>query len=176
MRYNSKTLPESIRRCMPQEQRAELNQLTIGEVDAAIAEQSERELQNQIYVWLTQHKGIDPRTICHPVFGKRTQLVPGWPDFHFCYKGRAVYIECKTSTGKLTHEQVDVLASLERNMGVVRVVTSLQEVRELLEEIENPHESNILESCDLCGDPKPKDELQFTGTQILCRKHREESK
>ena len=59
----------------------------------------------------------------------------GMPDIVFCLNGRFVAFEVKTPTGKLTKLQESTLARIRKANGNAYKVTSLQEVKEILQKL-----------------------------------------
>ena len=53
----------------------------------------------------------------------------GWPDLTFCVVGRPFAIELKTATGQLSQDQRQVLAAMEANGWLVRIVRSFDDFR-----------------------------------------------
>lgn len=60
----------------------------------------------------------------------------GFPDLLVCYKGIFVGLEIKTPEGSPTKQQVKVLADISMAGGVGKLVTSVEDVRDILEIIE----------------------------------------
>jgi len=52
----------------------------------------------------------------------------GLPDIHGCIKGRAVYVEVKTGTGKLSPEQLRERARIEQAGGIYIEARSVDDV------------------------------------------------
>ena len=90
-------------------------------------EMAERELQRLC------ERELSRRRIAYLHLSFRARERAGWPDLTFCLHGRFVAVELKTITGKLTPEQVGVMADLERNGALTRIVRSFEDFRELLE-------------------------------------------
>jgi len=67
----------------------------------------------------------------HLSFRAREKI--GWPDLTFCLHGRFVAVELKTARGTVSKEQVAILADLERNGALTRVIRSFEDFRDLLE-------------------------------------------
>jgi len=59
----------------------------------------------------------------------------GLPDIICCYRGRFIAFEVKTDTGKLTKLQEATLQKINDAKGYAYKVTSLQEVKEILENL-----------------------------------------
>ena len=56
----------------------------------------------------------------------------GLPDIICCYRGRFMGLEVKTQTGKLTKLQETTLQRIQEAKGYAYKVTSLQEVKEII--------------------------------------------
>ena len=61
--------------------------------------------------------------------------VAGLPDIICCYRGRFVAFEVKTETGKLTKLQENTIAKINAAKGYAFKVTSVNEIKEILENI-----------------------------------------
>lgn len=59
----------------------------------------------------------------------------GIPDLIVCYKGKFIAFECKRPGGKPTLLQKITISKIKRASGIVRIVTSLEEVIEVIESI-----------------------------------------
>ena len=59
----------------------------------------------------------------------------GLPDIICCYRGRFIAFEVKTDTGKLTTLQESTLRKINAAKGHAYKVTTLQEVKEILENL-----------------------------------------
>jgi Holliday junction resolvase len=59
----------------------------------------------------------------------------GIPDIIVCYKGRFLALEVKTTSGKLTRLQESTLTKINAAKGYACKVTSLQEVKEIVENL-----------------------------------------
>ena len=60
----------------------------------------------------------------------------GIPDIICCYRGRFVVFEVKTPTGKLTKLQETTLQRIRNAMGQAFKVTSVDEVKEILQSLD----------------------------------------
>jgi hypothetical protein len=133
------TIPEHIRRLMPDQQRRELGKaaMTIPEIEAKNAAKLERELQEGIAGYLR---------LKQVVFGqsrmdRRSSYTVGWPDFAFVVNGRACFLEVKRPGEKPTKEQQEIMAGLEQAGAFVRVVHSVAAAIEAYKEVsEAPYE------------------------------------
>ena len=63
----------------------------------------------------------------------------GIPDIICCYCGRFVVFEVKTETGKLTKLQEVTIRRIKEAKGQAFKVTSVEEVKQILEHMEVPH-------------------------------------
>ena len=63
----------------------------------------------------------------------------GIPDIICCYCGRFVAFEVKTETGKLTKLQESTIRKIKEAKGQAFKVTSVEEVKQILEHMEVPH-------------------------------------
>ena len=61
----------------------------------------------------------------------------GIPDIIVCYNGKFVAFEVKTETGKLTMLQESTLRKINAAKGNAYKVTSLQEVKEIIKNLED---------------------------------------
>lgn len=59
----------------------------------------------------------------------------GLPDIIICYKGKFIAFECKRPGGKPTLLQKITISKIERANGIVKIVSSLEEVKEIIENI-----------------------------------------
>lgn len=59
----------------------------------------------------------------------------GIPDLIVCYKGKFIAFECKRPGGKPTLLQKITMNKIEKAKGIARIVTSVEEVREVIERI-----------------------------------------
>lgn len=118
MRYDSKTLPENIRKCMPAELRKEMKVPTIEETQEKAARGEELKLHRDFENWclLNQVPYVHSRT------DKKSTIASGWPDFTILYDGRGCCIEFKATGGCLSNDQKEVIPKLKRK-GVPTLVT-----------------------------------------------------
>lgn len=81
----------------------------------------------------------------------------GRPDLELCWKGRLIFIEVKVAGGKLSPAQEVAHCNLERAGMDVRVVRSLEEFGEILEELRNDNSNQRITGecstpgCRWCG-------------------------
>jgi hypothetical protein len=60
---------------------------------------------------------------------------PGGSDFVGTYRGRALYVEIKTPTGRQSPEQKQFQQKVERHGAMYRIVRSVDDARALLSEL-----------------------------------------
>ena len=60
---------------------------------------------------------------------------PGIPDIIVCYKGKFIAFECKRPGGKPTLLQKITLNKIEKAKGIAKIVTSVEQVKEVIEKI-----------------------------------------
>ena len=126
-------LPDNILRLMSPAQRRSLGQMTADEAQAKYLAGQEREFQNHVRAYLNCRE-IE---FINPPMNRKSQIPPGWPDFTFCYRGRAVAIETKTIAGKLSPEQRSQHSKMERNGWIISVPRSIPEISELFAHIDS---------------------------------------
>ena len=59
----------------------------------------------------------------------------GIPDIIICYKGKFIAFECKRPGGKPTILQKITINKIEKAKGIVKIVTSVDQVKEVIEQI-----------------------------------------
>jgi hypothetical protein len=92
----------------------------------------ERKLQGEIANYLHLH-----RIYCRSDrMDKKTRGKKGEPDFTVCYRGIFLGIECKTDVGKMSGEQVKVMADIIRSGGCFLMAKSLSDVQGMLRKID----------------------------------------
>lgn len=103
-------LPENVLQKMSPEDRAMLGRagMTAEEASAKSEARSERQSQRTFSSWLSLREiyFITPRS------DKKSTIKPGHPDFTIFARGRVLFIEMKTSTGRLSDEQSQCVAEL----------------------------------------------------------------
>jgi hypothetical protein len=68
----------------------------------------------------------------------------GLPDIICCYRGRFVAFEVKTPDGKLSKLQEITIAKIRKAKGQAYKVTSVEEVRQILESLEvHPYDDSM---------------------------------
>lgn len=85
--------------------------------------QAEKEMHDQFSAWLR----INEIEAAHGAFGRKTGFTPGWPDYSFAVDGKAVAVEFKTESGKLTEEQQKMFPRMESNGWKICIARSLVE-------------------------------------------------
>jgi len=114
---------------LPKSERAALGIESDEELNARVARDGERELQRQCEN-LLRLRGIP---FIH--LSARAREKAGWPDLSFPLppSGRFVAVELKRPGGKLSGEQVRILADLEATGAVVRTCRTFAEFRAVLD-------------------------------------------
>lgn len=127
-------IPESLLRLMSPAERRKLGKSgrTMAEIEAEQIADSESELQSQLKNLLALREIV----VCSPKFGKRTGILPGWPDLTFAYRGVPCAWEAKHAKGQLEEKQVEVRAQMQANGWRYAVIRSVAEAREFLQSIE----------------------------------------
>ena len=118
-------IPDHIKKLMPDYQAPKPID---AQVESSADVQSEKKLQELIAGYLRQN---NIPFVC-PVFGKKTKITLGWPDFTFPFNGKFFGVECKVGANHPTPEQTRCLAAIELNGGIAVVVRSFEEFRRLL--------------------------------------------
>lgn len=89
-------------------------------------------LQSDIANYLRLHQieyiKPDPR--------KKSPLPPGWPDFTFAYRERAIGIEAKSSVGKLGPDQIQQHERMRKNGWLIVVARSVADVQAALRRVD----------------------------------------
>ncbi len=130
MRFSSNSIPDHILKLMPKEDRpAGVIGMTRTEINEVQETKSEKELQNLIQNYL----GLRGIFAGRQRMDKRSNLVIGWPDVFFSYKGIPIALECKVGAGKQTQEQKEAQVKMEANGWRYFEVRSLQEVKIILD-------------------------------------------
>jgi hypothetical protein len=65
---------------------------------------------------------------------------PGGSDLIGLYRGRALFVEIKTPTGRQSPEQRQFQQCVERHGGIYRILRSVDEARTFLEELRRGHD------------------------------------
>ena len=94
---------------------------------------AEKELQRQITTYLREHRGL---VVGVQRMDKPTTMPVGWPDMVFVFCGVPVALEVKTSFGRLSPEQIEMAQRMVHDGWRWQLVSSLEEVRKMLDEIE----------------------------------------
>lgn len=127
---DSTLLPQHLVNIMDKKDRAALGKKgrTTEEIDAKILFKRETEFQGQIRNLLNQN-GIE---FINPPMNKKSGLPIGWPDFTCCINGHAVGIEAKIPGEKPRPTQDLCHEKMKKNGWKIHVVTSLDQVREII--------------------------------------------
>jgi hypothetical protein len=129
MRFNPKSLPDSVRRCMPKEERTTKELMTQAEADEVFDARSHRKLQELVVEYLKM-KGV--RYIEAPAFGKKTRLNKGAPDVRFVFKGVPFAFEFKVGADKQSDAQKEVQQLMDADGWTYLVIRDLDQVRAVL--------------------------------------------
>lgn len=131
---NPRILPEHCLKLIAKEHREPLGKAgrTMAEITAENEVKEEREIQIEIAKYLRLHE-ID---FIRPAMFKKSTLPPGWPDFTFAYRGEPIGAEAKTSTGKLSADQVARHEAMARNGWRMVIVRGIADVQALLRAID----------------------------------------
>lgn len=123
-------LPDNVLRRLDPSVRKSLGKagVTAQEAQDKLGEKLERDLQRQIASMLTLH-GIE---FCSPRMDRRTRIKKSWPDFTFAVNGMACAFEAKRPGEKATQDQSEMHDRMRKNGWRVVVVTSVEQVRNLL--------------------------------------------
>jgi hypothetical protein len=126
-------IPDNILKCMSADDRARLGKagVTADEAQRKYADGEEKELQKHVGQLLTQ-RGVT--CFLNPPMHKRSQLPEGWPDFTFCWQGRACAVECKTEKGIVKQEQWETLDTMNLEGWRVAVVRSMNGMKHFLDD------------------------------------------
>lgn len=137
-RYQSETLPESIRKCLPKEEKQKLGKagLTMAEITAKADRTEESDMHRQFSDWLRLHS-IE---FGHARFDKKSHYTLGWPDYTLAVKGSTGFlnpigIEFKTALGVLSDDQLKCIARMQDNGWKVRVARSVEEAIRFVKEL-----------------------------------------
>src|ERR1051326_2829684 len=124
---------------MSPKERAKLGKAgrTMDEIQTQQAAKTQSELQNQLRSLLALREIVS----CTPIYGKRTGILPGWPDITFAYCGVPCAWEVKIGKNDLQDVQVRVRAQMEANGWRYAVVRSVEEGRSFLEQIRITHDT-----------------------------------
>ena len=94
---------------------------------------SEKELQKQLSNLLR----LKEITFLSPIYGKKTRVVIGWPDYTFAINGRACAWEVKTGYNQTTEEQDFMLAKLAKEGWRTAIIRSVEQAFEFLNQTDN---------------------------------------
>lgn len=87
----------------------------------------ERDIQDAFEHWLREREIPFLRSR----MDKRPTIRKGWPDFTIFWCGRVVMVETKTETGKLSKDQKDCIAFLQKNGCRVEIARSVEQCCEV---------------------------------------------
>lgn len=127
-------IPEHILKRMNKEDRPDgIPGMTHEEIKDRNKKKNEREIQGQISNYL-RLRGI---VFCNPRMDKKSSIHEGWPDYTFAYHGHAVGIEVKSEAGIPARAQILTHEQMRKNGWKVFIVKSVEEVKKILDAIEN---------------------------------------
>lgn len=75
---------------------------------------------------------LNYRTIAFMHMSIRAREKKGWPDLTFALQGRPIAVELKSSTGKLSQDQIDMLTRMKQDGWEVYVIRSHEVFLDLL--------------------------------------------
>ena len=128
MGLNPALFPEHVKRCMSVEDRALLGVRTAEEGIAVEDTKAEREIQDEIYNYLSL-LGIE---VSRAAMHKRSTIKRGWSDMTFCFHGVPCVLEVKTLIGQLSPAQKSLREKLIANGWHYGVVHSIDETKQFL--------------------------------------------
>lgn len=143
----STVLPDHLLRLTSPEVRASLGKAgrTAAEAEQAFSDGEEDKLQSAIRQYLNLHE----IAFINPSMRRRSALPPGWPDFTFCYRGRACAVEAKAGSNKLDPDQQKMREVMVRNGWRWLLARSVADVQALFRAIDvedaGPARKNISE-------------------------------
>jgi hypothetical protein len=133
-------IPEHVLRLMPGSARKPLGKagLTMPELSQKAAVKREKELQQTCAsmlrlrdIWFSASR-----------MDKKATNTKGTPDFLMCMRGKFIAIEFKRPGEKPSEEQIKAIEAIERNGGIVRIVTSERDFVEFMQEVESIASNN----------------------------------
>jgi len=127
-RINSKCIPQKILLKMDLQTQRELGYTPPEEVRAKDEAKEEKVLQKDCEEFLGRHE------IEYLHLSIRAREKSGWPDLVFVANGTPFAVELKTATGKVSGDQVRVLAWMRRNGWQVHVLRSYDRFVEIVSE------------------------------------------
>ncbi len=136
MGIDSKTLPDSLVRCMGAADRARLGLASVVDATAPAARNKEdmkreRDLQIQIVSFLRMRG----HTVIWSRLDRRLTATKGTPDILLAVHGRAVALEAKLPGGKLSEDQERMRDGLIADGWKYALVTSLEEAKAVVDAV-----------------------------------------
>jgi hypothetical protein len=130
MDLTSDYIPDNILRLMPKEERERLGKagITRDEAVQSAEAKNERDLQDQIQAFLQIREIIVGRQR----MDKKSNMIEGWPDIVFCYRGIPWAWEVKLPGKEPEPHQQACLEKMRANGWRVAVVSSVSHARELI--------------------------------------------
>ena len=125
-------IPVNVLRMMPEAERRRIGKAGMlpEERQAELETRTEKNLQNQIANYLRQH---DIFFGCQRM-DRRSNIVVGWPDFWFVFRGVPIALEAKVGNRKQEPAQLAAQIRMERDGWRYCVVRSVEEVKAILDE------------------------------------------
>lgn len=109
MGFDSKTLPDSLKRCIPQAERAkQVELLTSDESAEKQAIREERDMHDTFANWCR----VNSLSFIHARMDRKSTIREGFPDFAVLHQGKVCCIEFKFGQIKLRPEQSEVITEL----------------------------------------------------------------
>jgi hypothetical protein len=129
-------IPDHILRLMPKDDRKPLGKagVTVEEAVAKNEAKAEKNIQKDMIAYLRQ-RGV--RMINVSRMDKRKSDVVGWPDLTFCWANNACAVEVKRTGANPTEGQLHAIVELQKDGWKVRVLRSVEGLKEFLNELEN---------------------------------------
>lgn len=130
------SMPESMRRCVPKEERQAHGKagVTTAEAQQKFDDKSERQFHDQIMGFL-KVRGVN--FIVRSRMDRRTTNAKGTPDFIFAWCGSFVALEAKVGNNTCSPEQTKAIEDIIKDGGIALVVRSLEAVKTLLDGLSN---------------------------------------
>lgn len=102
---------------------------------------ADAKLEKQLESMVENYLRVNEYEFLHLSFRSREKK--GWPDISTVINGVPLFIELKSATGKLSEDQIRVLAKLKDQGAWVVVATTFEEVHRVIEKARRmPHESS----------------------------------
>jgi len=118
-RFTAGSIPSQVARLMKPEDRKAAGIVLPEEAAAKHEARQKRELQRLC------EQELSRRGIVYPHLSPRAREAAGWPDLTFALGGRPVAVQVRTKSGKLSPNEVELLAAMRANGWRVYVVRGL---------------------------------------------------